>query len=575
MANFYLDNPDILFYMKHLDLDEVIQLVEKDFQDKDKFDEAPRNVAEAKENYHLVLAALGEICAEKIAPMAAAADEQGARFENGQVTYADATQHALKLLTEAQLMGFTLARKYGGLNFPVTIYSLAIEMVSQAEAALQNIFGLQEIAATIEEFADEEIKSKYLPRFSSGKVTGAMVLTEPEAGSDLQAVQLTATFDEAQNIWRLNGNKRFITNGNADVALILARSEPGTTDGRGLSMFVYERDASVVIRRIENKLGIHASPTCELQFNNTHAQLVGRRKMGLIRYVMALMNGARLGIACQALGIAQAAYNEALSYANAREQFKTKIIEFPAVYDMLVNMKTKIEAARVLTYETSLVVDKKKRLDEKLGQGTDVPKDLRNAAREITALAAVLTPMSKLYATEIANQVTYDAIQIHGGTGYMREFNVERHYRDARITNIYEGTTQLQVVAAIGGVMTQTLEPEYTRLLARIADSAEKEYLPTLERCHQRINEVINFTRAKNDREFTAFYARQIVEMAQDFYIALQLLYYARFSGHKKMIAIKFLNDANLRSQTNHTLVLSDDKFVIENYKKMIYDDNL
>lgn len=572
MANFYLDNPDILFYMQHLNLDEVIQLVEKDFQDQGKFDEAPRNEAEAKENYHLVLSALGEICAEKIAPMAAAADEQGARFENGQVTYADATQYALKILTEAQLMGFTLARKYGGLNFPVTIYSIAIEMVSQAEAALQNIFGLQEIAATIEEFADEDIKMKYLPQFSSGKVTGAMVLTEPEAGSDLQAVQLTATFDAAENIWRLNGNKRFITNGNADVALILARSEPGTTDGRGLSMFVYERDSTVVIRRIENKLGIHASPTCELQFNNTKAQLVGRRKMGLIRYVMALMNGARLGIACQALGIAQAAYNEALSYANAREQFKSKIIEFPAVYDMLVSMKTKIEAARVLTYETSLIVDKKKRLDEKTGEGAEVSKELRNAAKELTALAAVLTPMSKLYATEIANQVTYDAIQIHGGTGYMREFNVERHYRDARITNIYEGTTQLQVVAAIGGVMTQTLEPEYQRLLGLIAESTEKEFLPTLEKCHERVNEVVNFAKTKNDREFTAFYARQMVEMAQDLYVALQLMYYARFSAHKRLIAIKFLNDANLRSLANHTLVLSNDKFVIENYRQMIED---
>lgn len=573
MANFYLDNPDILFYMKHLDLDEVIQLVEKDFQDKDKYDEAPRNSAEAKENYHLVLAALGEICAEQIAPLATEADEEGARFEKGNVFYADATQQALKLLTNAELMGFTLARKYGGLNFPVTIYSIAIEMVSQAEAALQNIFGLQEIAATIEEFADEEIKAKYLPKFSAGEVTGAMVLTEPEAGSDLQSVQLTATFDEKENIWRLNGNKRFITNGNADVALILARSEPGTTDGRGLSMFLYERDDSVIVRRIENKLGIHASPTCELQFNNTKATLIGRRRMGLIRYVMALMNGARLGIACQALGIAQAAYNEALSYANAREQFKQKIIEFPAVYEMLVNMKTKIEAARVITYETSLIVDKKKRVDEKIAEGNGVTKELRTKAKELTALAAVLTPISKLYATEIANQVTYDAIQIHGGTGYMREFNVERHYRDARITNIYEGTSQLQVVAAIGGVLTQTLEPEFKRLREKIGDSDEKEYIPLLNQCHERLNEVVTFTKTKNEREFTAFYGRQIVEMAQDLYIAMQLMYYARFSEHKKMIAIKFLKDAARRSESNHDLVLSDDQFVMNNHAKMIYDD--
>ncbi|MBN2089677.1 acyl-CoA dehydrogenase family protein [candidate division KSB1 bacterium] len=572
MANFYLDNSDIQLLMKYMDLDEVIRLVENNFVEKDVFDDAPRNLAEAKENYHLILTALGEICAEQIAPLAAEADEQGARYDAGKVYYADATQKALKLLTQAELMGFTLPRKYNGLNFPVTIYSIAIEMVSQAEAGLQNIFGLQEIAATINDFADEELKAKYLPQFSSGKVTGAMVLTEPEAGSDLQAVQLKATFDEAANCWRLNGNKRFITNGNADVALILARSEPGTTDGRGLSMYLYERDESVVIRRIENKLGIHTSPTCELQFNNTPAYLVGKRRMGLIRYVMALMNGARLGIACQALGIAQAAYNEALSYANAREQFKQKIVDMPPVYDMLARMKTKIEAARVLTYETSIIVDIKKKLDEIIEHGTNVDKEIRQRAKEITALAAILTPMSKLYATEIANEVTYEAIQIHGGTGYMREFNVERHYRDARITNIYEGTTQLQVVAAIGGVLTQTLDAEYHRLFNMIENSDQKEFLGDLKACHQRLNDAISFLKAKNNRDYTSFYARNLVEMASDLYMALQLLRYAQYSEHKRLIAIKFIKDALLRSTYHFQAVTCENEIVIQNYQKMIME---
>lgn len=572
MANFYLDNSDIQILMKYMDLDEVIRLVENNFAEKDVFDDAPRNIAEARENYHLVLTALGEICAEHIAPLAAEADEQGARYEAGKVFYADATQKALKLLTQAELMGFTLPRKYNGLNFPVTIYSIAIEMVSQAEAGLQNIFGLQEIAATINEFADEDLKAKYLPQFSSGKVTGAMVLTEPEAGSDLQAVQLKATFDEAANCWRLNGNKRFITNGNADVALILARSEPGTTDGRGLSMYLYERDDSVVIRRIENKLGIHTSPTCELQFNNTAAYLVGKRRMGLIRYVMALMNGARLGIACQALGIAQAAYNEALSYAQAREQFKQKIVDMPPVYDMLARMKTKIEAARVITYETSIIVDIKKKLDEMIEHGANADKEIRQRAKEVTALAAILTPMSKLYATEIANEVTYEAIQIHGGTGYMREFNVERHYRDARITNIYEGTTQLQVVAAIGGVLTQTLDTEYARLFMLIENSAQKVHLDDLKACHQRLNDAIAFLKAKNNRDYTALYARNLVEMASDLYIAAQLLRFAAFSEHKNLIAAKFLKDALLRSVYHFQAVTSENEIVIQNYQKIIME---
>ncbi len=572
MANFFSDNADIQFYMKHMNFDEVITLVENDFRQKDDYDFAPRNIDEAKENYQLILNSLGEICAEKIAPTASEADEQGAQFWEGNVIYAVETQKAMKLLKESQLMGFTLPRQYGGLNFPVTIYSIAIELVSRAEAGLQNVFGLQEIAATINEFADEELKARYLPKFSSGEITGAMVLTEPEAGSDLQAVQLKATFDEKDNCWRLNGSKRFITNGNADVAVILARSESGTTDGRGLSMFLYERDQTVVVRRIENKLGIHTSPTCELQFNNTQAVLIGKRRMGLVKYVMSLMNGARLGIACQAIGIAQAAYLEAVRYAEDREQFKRKIQDMPLVYDMLVKMKMKIEAARVLTYETSLIVDKKKILDERLEHEADSDPDLRKKVKYISALSAVLTPMAKYYASEIANEVAYDAIQIHGGTGYMREFNVERHYRDARITNIYEGTTQLQFVAAIGGVMTHTLETEFERLMKLIEDSEEREYLDKLKKCRDRLNDAIHFVKEKNDFTYQSYHSQNLVVMATELTIALQLMYYARFSGHKRLIAAHFLASAELNSQKLHAAVTSGNRLVIEKYREMIYE---
>ena len=574
MENYYLDNTDIQFYMKHMDLDEVISLVEKNFIEKDIHDDAPRNREEAMENYRLVLTSLGEICAEQIAPSANEADQQGAQFWEGQVIYAIATQKAMKLLKDAQLMGFTLPRKYGGLNFPVTIYSIAIELVSQAEAGLQNIFGLQEIAATINEFADEETKSNYLPRFSSGEITGAMVLTEPEAGSDLQAVQLKATYDADADCWRLNGSKRFITNGNADVALVLARSEAGTNDGRGLSMFIYERDNSVVVRRIENKLGIHTSPTCELQFNNTEAVLVGKRRLGLIRYVMALMNGARLGIACQAIGIAQAAYNESLKYAEDREQFKRKIIDIPAVYDMLVRMKLKIEAARVLTYETSIIVDKMKAYDAIVENGENVTDDIKKRAKYLEAMSAVLTPLSKYYASEIANQVAYDAIQIHGGPGYMREFNVERHYRDARITNIYEGTTQLQVVAAIGGVIKRTLDPEYYRLMNLIDKSQEHEFLPSLRKCHQQLFAAVDYIKQMNDSEYQSYYSQDLVAMEADLYIALQLMYYARFSEHKRIMAAQFLELSEKNSRYHFDLITSGSRRIIDNYKKILYSNS-
>jgi len=573
MENYYLDNSDIQFYMKHMDMNEVIRLIEDDFADVDVFDYAPRNVEEAKENYQMVLSALGEICAEQIAPTAAEADEQGAQFWEGQVIYALATQKAMKLLKDAQLTGFTLPRKYGGLNFPNTIYSIAIEMVSQAEAGLQNIFGLQEIAATINEFADEETKLKYLPRFSSGEITGAMVLTEPEAGSDLQKVQLKAFYDEEEGCWRLKGNKRFITNGNADVALILARSESGTSDGRGLSMFVYERDETVVVRRIENKLGIHTSPTCELQFNNTKAVLVGKRRMGLVRYVMSLMNGARLGIACQAIGIAQAAYNEALKYAEDREQFKKKILDMPLVYDMLVRMKMKIEAARVLTYETSLIVDKKKAYDAILEREKSADKDVKKRAKELNAMANILTPLSKYYASEIANQVAYDAIQIHGGTGYMREFNVERHYRDARITNIYEGTTQLQVVASIGGVITRTLDPEYERLMKLIENSEQSKHVGRLKDCHGRILEAVDYVKKLDDSEYQSYYSENLVAMEADLYIALQQMYYARFADHKRIMAEQFLEHAEKNSRYHHDVITSGNRTVIENYRKILYEE--
>ncbi|MCG8568699.1 MAG: acyl-CoA dehydrogenase family protein, partial [Spirochaetes bacterium] len=418
-------------------MDWVIELKEQHFADKDKFEYAPQNIQDAKDSYQRILEIVGDLSGNFIAPLAAEVDEQGAHYENGEVTYAKGTQEALDVLTKADLMGFTLPRKFGGLNCPVTIYSMAIEMVSRADAALMNLFGLQDIAETVNKFADENIKELFLPRFCNGEVTGSMALTEPDAGSDLQAVQLKA-FQDEDGKWYLNGVKRFITNGCGQISLVLARSEEGTKDGRGLSMFLYERDEHMIIRRIENKLGIHGSPTCELQFNNAPAILIGKRKMGLIRYVMSLMNGARLAIAAQGLGIAEAAYQEAYKYAEERVQFKQSIKEFLPVSEMLANMRLKIEAGRTLLYETSKIVDIKDGLEELIKEHPEKSNELRPQLKRYTNYAALFTPLAKAYNTEIANEVAYDGIQIHGGTGFMKEFNAERHYRDARITNIYE-----------------------------------------------------------------------------------------------------------------------------------------
>jgi hypothetical protein len=511
--NFFLDNQDLLFRFNHLDVQEIVEVKEKGYRYHAEYPSAPRSYADAMDNYRLMLEIMGEICATEIAPRAAEADEKGAAFENGSVQYAAATQADLEALKRAELNGAMLPREYGGLNLPETIYQIMVELVSRADAGLMTIFGLQEISASVNEFADEETKGRVLPRFSRGEVTGAMVLTEPDAGSDLGSVQTRATFDEAAGIWRLNGVKRFITNGVADIHLVLARSEAGTSDARGLSLFLVERDESVRIRRIEDKLGLHASPTCEVQYHNSPAVLVGKRRFGLLRYAMAMMNGARLAVAAQAVGIAEAAYREAYRYASQRVQFNKPVRQFPAVARMLASMRGEIEAARALVFETGLWVDRLKAYDELLAESAAPDPDLRQRQKMASSLADALTPMAKFYATEMGNRVCYQAMQIHGGVGYMRDFNVERHYRDVRVTNIYEGTSQLQVVAATGKLLGHALDP----LLERWAGSeVDADLEPLRDQLIETNALFVKTTDAlkEKERETIDYYAVDLVEMA-------------------------------------------------------------
>ena len=456
--NFFLDNPDLQFQLEKLDLREALEIKEKGYSLHETYPAAPRNYKDAKDNFRLMLEILGEICATVIAPRAAEADEEGAQYSDGEVRYSAPTQEALEALKQAELMGVMLPREYGGLNLPESIYQMMVELVSRAEAGLMTIFGLQEISALINEQGSEEVKQRILPRFARGEVGGAMILTEAEAGSDLGAVQMRATLNEADGIWRLNGVKRFITNGNAEVQVVLARSEEGSSDARGLSLFIVERDASVHIRRIENKMGLHASPTCEIQYNNTPAILIGKRRFGLLRYAMQLMNGARLAVGAQALGIAEAAYREAYRYANERIQFGRPIRELPAVARMLLTMRGELAATRALLCETGRWVDLLKCYDQALENESPPNPAIRQKQKQASNLADTLTPLVKYYASEMSNRVCYQALQVHGGVGYMKEFNVERHYRDARVTNIYEGTSQLQVIATLGKLMGHALD---------------------------------------------------------------------------------------------------------------------
>jgi len=523
MANFFRDNNDIEFLFRHFDLAGLAEVCEEGFRFADEFEHAPRNTQEAIENYEMVLDSLGRLSGDFIAPRAEDVDRQGNTLnEDGTVTRPKGTVEALEKLGQAEVMGFTLPHRFGGLNFPNLIYSMAIEIVSRADAALMSIFGLQGIAETINAFASEEIKEKYLRRFSDGKVTGAMVLTEPDAGSDLQAVKLRA-FQDSRGNWFLHGVKRFITNGCGDVLLVLARSEADRSGGLGLSLFVCEQGPTVHIRRLEDKLGIHGSPTCEIFFDNTPCEIIGERQRGLVTYVMSLMNGARIGIAGQSMGIAEAAYRVARDYASTRKQFGVAIEKLPAVRDMLIDMKIAIEAGRALLYETSRVADfeiayaKQSEGDSgpRGSDSADKAKEIKHNARKYKRYASLLTPMSKYYCSEMCNAVAYDSIQVLGGSGFMRDYPVERHARDARITTIYEGTSQLQVIAAVRGVCSGTAEKILAELAELNYDDEIKDLLATLAEGRKLLDDTIPLVKEWGN-DYMDLYGRALVDIAVD-----------------------------------------------------------
>jgi alkylation response protein AidB-like acyl-CoA dehydrogenase len=570
MPNFYSDNKDLQFTVKNLDLEEAVSLRENNYKFAEEFDAAPLSFDDALDNYMRVLEVIGEICGDNIDARSREVDEQGPHFADGVVTYHPLTQNNIKDLTQAGVMGVMLPHKYGGLNYPVTIYTMMTEMVSRADASLQNLFGLQDIAETICEFGSEEQKDEFLPRFATGEVDGSMDLTEPDSGSDLQSVRLRAWQDEKTGQWYLNGNKRFITNGCAKVHLVLARSEEGTTDGRGLSMFVCEACPELVVRRIEHKLGIHGVATAELQYNDVPAQLCGQRRRGLTKYVMSLMNGARVAISAQALGIAEAAFREARKYAEEREQFKSSIDKFPAIYDMLTSMKSKVLAARTLLYETTRAVDLRSGYNHLVETTKDVSPEDRLKMKYWNRVAAVLTPMSKALSTEIANQVAYDAIQIHGGTGFMKDFNVERYYRDARITNIYEGTTQLQVVAAIGGVMTRTNEERTNELMKLPFEGKLARLKDTVAELRAKHNKAIDFVSEKKDSEYQSLMARNLVENETFIFVGMLMLRDALKDDEREVLAERYILDAVSEFEKRYMRIMSGDVTVIDNHREII-----
>ena len=523
MANYFTDNPELAFHLDHPLMKRVVELKERNFADKEEYADAPVDYEDALENYKRVLDITGDIAANILEPNSEEVDQEGPHLVDGRMIYASKTYENLDATRKAGLWGLSMPRRYGGLNMPITPYSMASELVAAADAGFQNIWSLQDCIETLFEFGSEEQRKKYIPRVCAGE-TMSMDLTEPDAGSDLQRVMLKATYDEENQCWRLNGVKRFITNGDSDIHLVLARSESGTHDGRGLSMFIYDkREGGVTVRHIENKLGIHGSPTCDLVYKNAKAELCGSTRLGLIKYVMALMNGARLGIAAQSVGVSQAAYNEGLAYAKDRKQFDKAIINFPAVYDMLARMKAKLDAGRSILYQTARYVDIYKALEDISSERKLTPEE-RQELKKYTRLADAFTPLAKGMNSEYANQNAYDAIQIHGGSGFIMEYKSQRLYRDARIFSIYEGTTQLQVVAAIRYITNGT----YLSIIDEMLGEAVAEDLKPLQERVKKLVELyrqaVDYVKETGCQEAQDFLARRLYEMTAEILMSLLIL---------------------------------------------------
>ena len=523
MANYYSDHPEIGFYLNHPLMARIVELKEKGFADAKEYDYAPVDLGDAIENYKQILDITGDVAANIIEPNAESVDLEGPHLENGRMIYASKTFENLDATRKAGLWGVSMPRRYGGLNLPNAVFSMLSEMISAADAGFQNIWSLQSCIDTLYEFGSEEQRQKYIPRVCAGE-SMSMDLTEPDAGSDLQRVMLKATYDEKEGCWRLNGVKRFITNGDSDIHLVLARSEEGTKDGRGLSMFIYDkRQGGVNVRHIEHKLGIHGSPTCELTYKNAKAELCGSTRLGLIKYVMALMNGARLGIAAQSVGVEQEAYNEGLAYAKDRAQFGEKIINFPAVYDMLSRMKAKLDAGRSLLYETACYVDVYKCLED-IERDRKLTPEEKQELKKYQRLADAFTPLAKGMNSEYANQNAYDAISIHGGSGFIMEYKSQRLFRDARIFSIYEGTTQLQVVAAIRYISNGTMLQNIKNMFEALPENADAALKARVEKLIPVYEDALNYAKSLGNQAAFDFLARRLYDMTAELVMSLLII---------------------------------------------------
>ena len=570
--NFFTDNQDLSFIFENTDIQSIVSGYEDDFRENDRFDYAPSDYADARDSYRRVLILAGDLAARIVSPLGKALDDEHTTIENGTTVYSPALARCVQALSQAELMGCCIAREYGGLNLPTFIFTMLVEIIARADGGLQNIFGLQGIAGIIETFADQKLKEKYLPLFAQGKVTGAMALTEEEAGSDLQNVKMRAA-EQADGTWLLNGVKRFITNGGAEVLLVLARSEQGTTDGLGLSLFLCEAGPAITVRRLEDKLGIHSSPTCELVFHDTPAFLIGDRQRGLMTYVLSLLNGARLATAAQAVGIAHAAFCEALAYARLRKQYGRRIELLPAVAAMLVDMQMDIEASRALTCETARLMDLALATDKRLAVGgfaADEKKQLKKDAKRYERSLMLLTSLAKYYCSEMSVRVTSTAMQVLAGSGYMRDYPVEKYYRDARITTIYEGTSQLQVMSAQRSILSGVMEKYFDELAAAQFDRPQAALAKRLEHGRELMRQAAEQLSAAADSQLTDLCSRDLIDMACDITMGYLLLHQSGASARKLKMARLFITSREHCIRMRSLRIKAADTQLLQDYAELM-----
>ena len=572
--NFFTDNQDIAFIFENTDLEAIVAGYEDGFREHERFDYAPADCADARDSYRRVLTLAGDMAARIVAPLSKSLDDEHTTIENGGTVYSPALARCVQALSQAELMGCCISRQYGGLNLPTFIFTMLVEIISRADGGLQNVFGLQGIAGIIETFADPELKEKYLPLFARGRVTGAMALTEEEAGSDLQNVRMQAA-EQPDGTWRLNGVKRFITNGGAEVLLVLARSEQGTTDGLGLSLFLCEAGPSITVRRLEDKLGIHSSPTCELVFHDAPARLIGERQRGLVTYVLSLLNGARLATAAQAVGIAHAAFSEARAYARLRKQYGRRIELLPAVAAMLVDMQMQIEASRALTCETARVMDMALATDRLLAAGgltADEKKQLKKDSKRYDRSLMLLTSLAKYSCSEMSIRVTSTAMQVLGGSGYMRDYPVEKYYRDARITTIYEGTSQLQIMSALRGILSGTMEKYFEEVAAVQFAKPQAALAKSLQHGRELMQQSLELLNAAADSQLTDLCSRELVDMACDITMGYLLLRQSGASARKLKMARLFITDREHCIKMRALRIKSADTQLLKDYTELMGD---